>query len=299
MDLVADELLDGGFVSHFPAIPPSIGDFAEYEKWREGWTERFLEEDEIKIDEVSRLPNILNESELRIVSRHIPEIELPPVNGKGVEEKRSFEGHVKGLFQHADAAIFASGKHDLIEGIRVEDNALKIHRILLLGVLVTSVVSFFALGRWLILERGSLTVLAVLREVTLAMAAIFMVFLSIRMWTEQSKRLYKRVIHSYVAVALESDERMVPEFAEVGGYVALIGKIPEATDVSAIAALGSRIVVATDEGAALHIFEARCLEEPSCGYTLEKTIDLKLKSELDAEAIAIGRTPCKLPDPIH
>jgi hypothetical protein len=175
MDLVADEILDGPLV-HL------VG---------------FLEEDELKVEEFRKVSEAVSVQHAELLAR-----EVAPTPGLG-----GFEDRVKSLFQNANAVIRVSENPDLLSYIRAETRVVKILRILFVGLLVTTVCLFIALWRYGWTDGGTQAFGSVAaREVGWPFLFGALVLCSLWLWTEQNQRLYKQVLHAYLAVSAGSAE---------------------------------------------------------------------------------------------
>jgi hypothetical protein len=208
MDVVADELLDGPFVTKFPAIPPELGDILDLGAWRDGFLVGFREEDQLKREEVDKLPQALGAAQLRFVTSQIT-IEPGSVSP-------DYERKVKGLFQHAIATIRASDKEQLLAALRAETRTQKILRIVFIGMLLTSLMIVAAVARYVAVSRSGLERRVLGHAFLFFVLAGFLTLLSLRLWTDQSLRLYKQTLHAYLAVAnVPSDEAETAQCAVV------------------------------------------------------------------------------------
>jgi hypothetical protein len=191
MDVVADELLDGPLVNEFPAIPPELGKILDSRAWAEGFRVGFREEDQLKSDELSKLGETLSEGQLRFLASQIT------LDGSVSPD----EAKVKGLFQHALATVRASDKEHLLAALRAETRTQKILRVVFIGTLLTSILIAVGVARYVAFSLPALSAVVVARELAFFALAMFLTLFSLRLWTDQSLRLYKQTLHGYLAVA--------------------------------------------------------------------------------------------------
>lgn len=208
---LSDEVLDSqkAINSRCFLYVPAFGDICRLESWI-GEEERWQEEDLLKLEVLKDTfkrsdftPEIMN-----LLERHLPHPE------GSCFESNDKEDCAKGFFQHAHAVVMGErGYEDQREELRHEKYTVKllssvfVGSWLLLGATVFGPL-FFAGRKLLSCHRNK----ARLVQLFHAVVFIFLVWtaegFTLRLWTEQSIRYNRRLVHAYIAIASFGDPAM-------------------------------------------------------------------------------------------
>jgi hypothetical protein len=219
INLTADRLLDQDSIVHgLPTLhwPP-------WHNVNYGWKA----EDELKVEGAKSLGGLTTSSDVaKILRNHsIPpqapaisaEAAVPEGPAKGPDSKSAALSadrkphdatyyRIKDFMQHAYAAVEKADNGKLVPGLRYEFLVLKVLRVLLLLVLVLYAVMLIRIAAP-VTRRKTLARLVSLLSATLC--AFLLSQLLLWLWSQQSMRYYRRVIHAYVVVAATEDRALL------------------------------------------------------------------------------------------
>ena len=119
-----------------------------------------------------------------------------------------------GFFQHANAVIAGGrGGGEQREALRHEKHAVQLLSVVFVGIWIAIFVTaapFAVSVRNLFVDRSNVAnnLLALGQVVAFVLLLWFAEGVMLRLWTEQTQGYYRRVVHSYVAIASYGDPAM-------------------------------------------------------------------------------------------
>ena len=215
---LSDEILDSQDVisSRLFLYVPRLDDMFKKEDWYKRWDEEDKLKQKVLKQEFSRADFAPQVKQL--LARHLP----PNKDGfcrmenidRCCEPEKKYDC-AKGLFQHANAVVIGNrGDDNQREALRHEDYAVQLLSVIFVGTWILIVATFFgpvvfAVGAAC---KQSVCRSAMIRK--LGWAVMFLVVLwfvegaFLRLWTEQSIRYNRKLLHAYIAIASYGDPAM-------------------------------------------------------------------------------------------
>jgi hypothetical protein len=219
INLTADRLLDQeDIVHHLPMLH-----WSSSHELKAGWKA----EDELKVEGATSLgglttsPNVGNILKNHAIPPQAPAVSVaaafptatPDVvnsanNVMGAGRKRHDDNfyRIKDFFQHAYAAVEKADNGKLVPGLRYEFLVVKVLRVLSLLVFVLYTVLVIRIASPVPSKK---TIERLISLVSATLCAFLLLQLLLWLWSEQSKRYYRRVLHAYVVVAATEDKTLL------------------------------------------------------------------------------------------
>ena len=203
--VVSDEVLDSKKLIEsrlFLYVPP----FGKTLQW-DSYCKKWKEEDQLKLDvlkDASERAEFAREIKV-VLKRHLPE-------DKGGRCSNCDEDDcAKGFFQHANAVVIGDhGGDGPRDELRHEKHVVRLLSIIFVGIWLLFFVALlgpFVTAVWDMLKKRRHWKALVRAVVFLAILWI-LEGMTLRLWTEQSKRYNRRLVHFYVAIASYGDPAM-------------------------------------------------------------------------------------------
>lgn len=212
---LSDEILDSNAAIEAPIFlyVPEIGNISEWSSW---FADEWEEEDELKLRVIE---DGLERADFSAEVKGLLRRHLPPPEGSCFPPKGT-DDCAKGFFQHANAVVLSDrGGDEQREELRREKYTVYLLSVLFVGTWI--VVLATLAGPMLVAVCSSragilkawtghgIRALAPLGKVFLALLLLWVAegFI-LRLWTEQSVRYNRRLLHAYVEIASYGDAAM-------------------------------------------------------------------------------------------